>query len=461
MAAEIPGLRERIRALPGLDRLLPALGDLPPAFLVGGAVRDLLRGAAAVDLDVAVEGDGRVVAAELAARLGGETLQHERFGTATVRAGDLVVDVATTRRERYERPGALPEVEAAPLAEDLARRDFTVNALAADLTGDDLGRLHDPHGGRIDLGEGTIRVLHDQSFVDDPTRLLRAVRYEARLDARMDRGTERLAADAVVIGALRTVSGKRVRDELLDLLGELESPKAVARLCQLGLDRALHPELRPDPELVASAALGSLETGADPALAALAALALGEHVERPGADEAAAPADLTTAAGAVDLGAVAGKAAAPTGWIARWLDELQLRREQRDAVLDALRHAPGLRGALRTRPSPSALHMLLDGRAPETLALTLALGAPAEPVLRFRHELRHVRLEITGDDLRAAGVPEGPALGRALAETLRRKLDGELRGRDEELAAALAAARDEPGGPRAARRGARAGRSTP
>src|SRR5204862_5576259 len=117
------------RALPGTDRLLPALDGLAPAWLVGGAVRDLMLGASSVDLDVAIEGDAREVARELASRLGGEAKEHERFGTATVSAGDLVVDLASTRRETYAQPGALPDVEPASLDEDLARRDFTVNAM--------------------------------------------------------------------------------------------------------------------------------------------------------------------------------------------------------------------------------------------------------------------------------------------------------------------------------------------
>jgi len=173
---------DRIRALPGMERLLPALDGLPPAFLVGGAVRDLLLAGQTVDLDVAIEGDARATAREIAERLGGEVVEHERFGTATVKAGDLDVDLATTRRERYAEPGALPEVEPAGLSEDLGRRDFTINAMALGLSGDSLGVLEDPHEGREDLERGVIRVLHGRSFIDDPTRLLRALRYEARFD---------------------------------------------------------------------------------------------------------------------------------------------------------------------------------------------------------------------------------------------------------------------------------------
>ncbi|MBA3263109.1 MAG: CCA tRNA nucleotidyltransferase, partial [Thermoleophilaceae bacterium] len=246
-------LCDRVRRLPGMERLLAALEGLPPAYLVGGAVRDLVRGAAAVDLDLAVEGDARSVGRALAQRLGGTAREHERFGTATVRAADVTFDLATTRSEIYDEPGALPRVEAAPLREDLRRRDFTVNAMAIALAGDHLGHLYDPHGGLPDLEAGVVRVIHPGSFLDDPTRLLRAVRYETRLGLRMDEDTERAARAAVAEDAMSKVSGARVRDELMDLLGEREAPKAVERMRELGLDRALHPALDPDPELVASA----------------------------------------------------------------------------------------------------------------------------------------------------------------------------------------------------------------
>jgi tRNA nucleotidyltransferase (CCA-adding enzyme) len=403
-------LRERVRRLPGMGKLLPALEGLPPAYLVGGAVRDLLRGADAVDLDLAVEGDARSVARALAERLGGGSREHERFGTATVLAPSLSVDLATTRREVYPEPGALPEVSQAPLAEDLARRDFAINALAVGLTGDDLGHLYDPCGGRADLETGTVRVLHERSFLDDPTRLLRAVRYEARLAFRLDPDSERVAREAVAAGALGTVSGARVRDELMDLLREVEAPAAIERLRELELDRALHPELDPDPELVASAALGAVAIGADRGVAALAAL-----IE-------AAPQRL-------DL----------------WLGDLNLPAGERDAAARAARVAPRIATELRAREhAPSELRELLRSEPPEALALALALRAPSEPILRWVTELRGIRLEIDGNDLLAAGVSEGPTLGRALDETLRRKLDGVVHGREEELETALLLAREEP-----------------
>jgi tRNA nucleotidyltransferase (CCA-adding enzyme) len=392
-----------------MERLLPALDGLPASYLVGGAVRDLLRGAEVVDLDVAVEGDARAVARALADRVRGEAREHERFGTAKVRADDLNVDVATTRRESYPEPGALPIVEEAGLREDLDRRDFTINAMAVGLSGDDLGHLYDPRGGRTDLEERVVRVLHERSFSDDPTRLLRALRYEARLGFRMDPDTELLARDAAAEGGLRTVSGARVRDELIDLLGEPELPTGVARMHELGVDRAMHTALEADPKLVASATLGAVTLGADRALAALAAL-------------------CAPAAERLDL----------------WLADLHLAAWNRDAVARAARVAPRLAAELKEREhTPSELRTLLGRETLVALALALAMGAPHEPILRWVTELEPVRLEISGADLLAEGVPEGPALGRALEETLARKLDGIVHGRDQELETALLLARGD------------------
>jgi tRNA nucleotidyltransferase (CCA-adding enzyme) len=405
---ETADLGSRVRELTGMDRLLPALEGLEPAFLVGGAVRDLLLGRQTVDLDLAIEGDARAVARQLAERLDGQAKEHERFGTATVHAADLTVDLATTRRETYAEPGALPDVQAAGLAEDLGRRDFTINAMAIDLNGSDVGRLEDPHGGRDDLDAGLIRVLHGESFIDDPTRLLRALRYETRFGFRMDDQTERLAREAAAGPGFSTVSGARVRDELLDLLREPEAPAAIARMRELGLDHALDPALEADPDLVASTLLACAETGADRALAGLAALV------------SSSPDQLRD-----------------------WLEDLHLGRQQADAVIRAAAKGPQLASTLRNELAPSAVHAVLSCEPPEALAMALARGAPGDQVLRYLADLRGVRLEITGHDLLEAGVPESPELGRALEETLRRKLDGEVSGRNEELALALALARGE------------------
>jgi tRNA nucleotidyltransferase (CCA-adding enzyme) len=400
-------LRERIEALPGMGELLPALEGLAPTYLVGGAVRDLLRDGRPLDYDVAVEGDALELARSVAERLGGDVEGHDRFGTATVRAAGLAVDFARCRRETYAAPGALPEVEPASLEEDLRRRDFSVNAMAAALARDRLGELIDPLGGERDLHARAIRVLHDRSFVDDPTRLLRAVRYEARLGASMEPRTEELALEAVAGGALATVSGKRIRVELVFMLEELEMPACIERVCGLGIDRALYPSLLCSPDRAASTALGAAEVGADRALAVLATLIA------PDADP-----------------------------LHPWLDRLAFTRAERERVARAALVGPQLAHTLRRDMPDSEVHDLLRHEPLEALAVALAWGAPGEPVLRYASDLRGAHLEVTGADLLAAGVPESPALGAALEETLRRKLDGEVAGREQELELALRLARE-------------------
>ena len=254
----------------------------------------------------------------------------------------------------------------------------------------------------------TIRVMHDRSFLDDPTRLLRAVRYATRLGFALDPETERLAREAVAADALATVSGARIRDELMDLLSETEAPAGIELLRDLEIHTALHPELDPDPDLVASAALGATAIGADRGVSALAAL-------------------VESAPEKLDL----------------WLADLNLLADERDAASRAARVAPRIAQALREREhSPSELRALLVREPLEALALALALRAPSEQILRWVTDLRGVGLEISGDDLLAAGVPEGPAVGRALEETLRRKLDGLVSGREDELETALQLARE-------------------
>src|SRR3954452_17640280 len=162
-------IAERLNTLPGLDRVRDAASGTP-IYLVGGAVRDLLLGREPINLDIAAEGD----AAALGRKLGGEIKAHERFATATVHTDGLELDLATARTETYPKPGALPEVRPAPLVEDLARRDFAVNAMAVPLMGDI--ELIAPPDGRADLEPSALRVLRNVFFIYDPTRALRAAR---------------------------------------------------------------------------------------------------------------------------------------------------------------------------------------------------------------------------------------------------------------------------------------------
>jgi tRNA nucleotidyltransferase (CCA-adding enzyme) len=361
-------LVELLTVVPGLDRLREASGQ-QAAFLVGGTVRDLLLGRDRADIDVAVEGGG---VEELAKRLGGTVRVHRRFDTATVSADGLEIDLAATRTEIYTHPGALPEVSPARLAEDLARRDFTVNAMAIPVTGKP--ELIDPNGGLRDLERGELRILHDGSFIDDPTRALRAARYAARYGFDLESGT----AERLRRADLGAVSGDRVEAELRKLAAEGEAQRGFALLADWGL-----LELGP---------------GARELIGELSELLAG------GPWTAVADRDQAILAAALGRG------------------------------VDSARR---LAAAAPARPSEGVA--LARGHGGVELALARALGAAW--LDRYVAEWRAVRLEINGDDLIAEGMPAGPAVGRGLAEAIRAKLDGEVRGRQEELRAALAAAR--------------------
>jgi tRNA nucleotidyltransferase (CCA-adding enzyme) len=224
---DLEGLPGRLAAFPGMDRLRAAAAGAD-AYLVGGAVRDALLGATRADLDVVVEGD----IAPLAEALGGRLREHARFSTATVRDGDLHVDLARSRREEYAHPGALPGVSPAPLADDLARRDFTVNAMAVPLAG---GELIDPQGGVEDLRAGLLRVLHPRSFFDDPTRAFRAARYAARLGLGLEEGTDLLLRGTV---DLATISEDRIDAEIAKIAAEPQAARAIELLGEWGVIEA-------------------------------------------------------------------------------------------------------------------------------------------------------------------------------------------------------------------------------
>lgn len=383
-------------------------GSVDGVYLVGGAVRDVLLGAESFDVDVAVEGNAIGFARALADALGGRYTPHEKFGTAVVQYGDgNRVDVVTARTERYHAPGALPAVEPATIAEDLHRRDFSINAMAVSLQKADFGRLVHPFGGRKDLEEGIIRVLHDLSFVDDPTRILRAVRYESRYGFRLDDHSERLARQCIARGLVAEVSPVRLRDELVPLLEDSGAARAIARLGELGADRALHIGLRGDAE---GAALFTRtldvrdELGIDVPAWRIGLAVLGRGLT---GDEAFT-----------------------------WLDELDIKHRDVDLIGGAVVFAPQIVERLRGAPvTPAEIVALADPFAPDAPLLALALVDG--PELRdYFTRLRNIELEIGGAELAQLGLAESPRVGELLAELRRRKLDGELDGRDSELAAA-------------------------
>jgi tRNA nucleotidyltransferase (CCA-adding enzyme) len=249
-------IADELRAIPRLVRIADAVAQLGQrsdgVFLVGGTVRDILLGEESFDVDIAVEGDAIAFAYALARALGGRATPHQRFGTAIVLYGeDERVDVVTTRTEFYDAPGALPTVERAGLHEDLFRRDFTINAMAASLAADELGRLVDPYGGRADLDARVLRVLHNLSFIDDPTRIFRGIRYEARQGFRFEEHTARLLRACIEMGLVGDLSSSRLRDELVALLEDPGARDGIRRLGELGADRAVDQHLRGDDEAAA------------------------------------------------------------------------------------------------------------------------------------------------------------------------------------------------------------------
>jgi tRNA nucleotidyltransferase (CCA-adding enzyme) len=416
-------LAERLRAQPPTARVHDAFAEVEGAHLVGGAVRDLLLGRdAPMDLDVVVEGDAAAAAQAAAARLDGiVTAEHERFGTATVEAEDLRLDVTRARAESYPAPGALPEVRPATLAEDLARRDFTVNAIAVALHVPELGRLTAHPGALEDLDEGVLRILHSGSFVDDPTRLLRLVRYAARLGFEPDERTDALARDAVAAGAMGTVSAARVGDELRLLVAEPAALAALALARAMELHTAIHLDFDPRADL------------------AERALELLPATDR--SDPAQGAGTLLPRDGRRDLVVLAACCTRfrTTGDLTRWVDALEVPAAERDVVVAAALDADTLAEQLGHGHRPSMIGAVARGRPVEQVAMAGALG-PATAARRWLSELRHVELEITGDDLLAAGVPEGPSVGIGLDAALAAKLDGEAVGREAELAVALQAA---------------------
>ncbi len=400
-----PELLARLRADPDTAGLIGELPGEPPVHLVGGAVRDVLLGRGVREFDLVTEGDVEA----LAARLAGAAVVHGRFGTASLRRDGRRIDLARARRERYPSPGALPEVEPAPLAEDLGRRDFTVNAIALTLTGPAAGELRAVDGALRDLAEGRLRVLHDRSFLEDPTRLLRLARYAARLQFDPDARTGELIGEALAAGALATISGDRLGAELRLLLAEPDPAAALATLDGLGIAAAIEPGfgLRDtDPSLVRAARDLLADAARDGTL--VLGLAL-DGVPEPRREPLLSR----------------------LGWPA----------EERDAALALAEGRRRLAVRLEHADRPSEIAVAVHGASPELIA---AAGATAgsdgrRAAERWRDELRHVRPAIGGADLLAAGVPSGPEVGAGLRAALAAKLDGTADGPEEELAEALRA----------------------
>lgn len=370
---------------------------------VGGLVRDILLGRAdeRTDLDLAVEGNAAALGHALARSLGGRVLEHRAFLTATVTLPDgRRIDLATARRESYRVPGALPTVEPARLEEDLVRRDFSLNALAARLDRDAWGEIVDVTGGLADLRARRLRVLHPLSFVEDPTRIFRAARFAARLGCRVDPTTRRLAAEAAGLGIYRALSGDRLRAELELLLAEVRPAAAIREATRLGAWRLLGA---PAPVRAASRRLTVARAPVVPV--------------RRDADAAIALATLALWGDSVTIETP--------------MERLALSPSARAAVRQARRDAPELARRLGGARGRAATHRMLEGVAALTLAWARALTEPLSRARVDRHLRRGARTPalVTGDDVAALGVPPGPRIGEMLKAVRAAQAAGQFRSR--------------------------------
>lgn len=374
-------------------------------YLVGGSVRDMLMETPPKDMDLVVEGDASLLASMVSTEIGGDFLSHAQFGTATVHLEGHRFDLATARQETYERPGALPAVTPSSIHEDLARRDFSVNAMAIALSGSDAGHLLDPHNGTKDLEQSLVRVLHPKSFIDDATRILRAVRYEQRLRFKLETGTQELMVEALEKGMFDTLSGDRIRRELELMLEEKQPHLPLSRCGELGILRAIYPPLQDGPAMKALA--GRITE--DVPMAYLAALSY----------------PLTQQEGEAFIH----RLPMPSSWARVVRDAIIVRvKTGRDSTDHPYFEDPNL--------LPSEICGLLDQYSPTSLEVNGWLSE--SPTVRkalnsYLTDSRYVKPFLDGDEIVSMGIPKGPLVGQILRELRNARIDGKITTRDEEI----------------------------
>ena len=362
-------------------------------WLVGGPVRDALLGHPVHDLDVTSEMPAAELGAILATRLDGAIRARSQFGTVKLRLGKRTIDLATTRTERYAKPGALPSVSPGDIRIDLARRDFSINAMALSLHPQRFGELLDTQGGATDVESRTLRALHERSFQDDATRLLRAVRYMARLAFQPEPETQRwLTRD---LPYLDTISPVRLRREIELLLAEADAPNAVAVAIETGVLPAI------DRSLGAQSVREAVLRAGERKLHGLALL---------GALVYALPADRV---------AVFQARIRPTG-------------EQKQ-IISAVARLREARSSLRTASLPSEVDWIAAGLPQDAIRAVAATDDDAEVrrnLDRYAVATKQ-RMPLDGHELIALGVEPGPAVGE-MARALRRAvMDGQATSREE------------------------------
>jgi tRNA nucleotidyltransferase (CCA-adding enzyme) len=380
------------------------------AFLVGGSVRDLLRGEKNLDIDIVVEGDGIAFAKKLASALDAKVSVHERFATAKIKRDAIRLDVATARTEYYETPAALPTVKMSSIKKDLYRRDFTINTLAVRLNPKQFGQLVDFFGGQRDLKDRTIRVLHNLSFVEDPTRAYRAVRFAERFGFKLSKQTKDLIKSSLKMELFSKLSGSRLFDELVLTFREAEPFRVIKRYADFGLLEVIHKNLVLTEELEALLSavhdthlwFGLSYQEDVPNFTATYLMALFSQLKDEQKEEA--------------------------------IERLDVPQKLSKAVLRGIQAAHGL---LRRMPlhDPAAIYDALSPIDLETLFFTMSLTkdeAVKKEISKYLLELRHVKPILKGDDLKAMGLVPGPVYSNILHEVLVGKLRGELKTREDE-----------------------------
>lgn len=383
-------------------------------YAVGGFVRDLLFGIENLDIDLTVEGDGIAYATYFGRKLSGKVVEHQRFGTATVflKSGHRV-DVTTAREEWYRHPAALPDVKSSAIRADLLRRDFTINALAVRLNPRHFGELVDLFNGENDLRRGTIRVLHNLSFEDDPTRLFRAVKFRHRFGFRIEPMTRILMKKAVERKICDRLSGRRLRNEIYLLLNEKDRPGAVKQMARLGVLQCVHNRLRFDSEK-----LGLLRR-IDRATAVVQS-----DLDRKIEEWLVYFLCLVYGLKKTELEQVSKR--------------LMLSRKEHQAVV-ALAKAGRICNKLVAfkKHTPSIIYRTLRDVPAEVLIMVIAIANTREVkklVESYISEWRKIRIALTGKDLLRLGFKPGPHFRKILEKVLYARIDGCLRTRQDEIA---------------------------
>ena len=401
------------QVLRGANEIANELGY--PIYLAGGSVRDWLMGKTNLDLDLVVEGDGLIFTEYLATRLRTKYQLHKRYLTATIfLPGSFKLDIATTRTEYYPHPAALPRVRKGTLKEDLFRRDFTINTLAIRINGPEAPYLVDFFGGEKDLHEGIIKVLHPLSFVDDPTRILRALRFEQRFDFSLESDTLDYLRKAVEKAYLAQVKGARFFQELFLILSENRPLKVIQRMSDFDLLRSIHPKITFSRELQ------TLLAQVEDSLKWYHSLTRGDKIEEWFIYLLALVNDLNES----DIEELRKRLALPINHARKALED----KEQAERTHQSLRTRSGLR--------PSQLVDALSTLSPEALVFLRAKALDdliRKQITLYLTTYKEIKPRVTGKDLITLGIKPGPQFRHILHKIRELKLDGLLNGKSDEI----------------------------